>query len=55
MIKSKEFNDKNPKFKISDNVRISNIKMFLQKVTFQIGLKVLWLKKLKMLWRGHIC
>ena len=26
MIKSKEFNDKNPKFKISDNVRISKYK-----------------------------
>ena len=26
MIKSKEINDKNPKFKISDNVRISKYK-----------------------------
>ena len=32
-----------------------NVKMFLQKVTFQIGLKkCLWLKKLEILFRGHI-
>ena len=32
-----------------------NIKIFLQKVTFQIDLKkCLWLKKLKTLLRGHI-
>ena len=31
-----------------------NVKIFLQKVIFQIGLKkFLWLKKLKMLCRGH--
>ena len=34
---SKEINDKSLKFKISDNVRISNIKIFLQKVNLQIG------------------
>ena len=43
---SKEISDKNPKFKIGDNVRISKL--------LQIGLKMcLWLKKLKILCRGH--
>ena len=37
----KEINDKNPKFKIGDFVRISNIKVFLLKVTLQIGQKIL--------------
>ena len=38
---SKEINDEDPKFKISDIVRTSNqnIKPFLQKTMFQIGLK----------------
>ena len=36
---SKELNDKDPKFKIGDIVRISNIKTFLWKAMFQIGLK----------------
>ena len=31
-----------------------NTKKFLQKVTFQIGLKFLRLKKLKILFRGHV-
>ena len=32
-----------------------NIKIFLQKVTLQIGLKkFLWLKMSKILWRGHM-
>ena len=32
-----------------------NIKTFLQKVTLHIGLKkFLWLKKLKILYRGHV-
>ena len=45
---SKEINDKDHKFKISDIVRISNIKIFLQKVKLQIVLKrFLWLKKVK--------
>ena len=35
---SKEVNNKDPKFKIGDIVRIPNIKIFLQKVTFQVGL-----------------
>ena len=33
--------------KIGDNIRISNIGIFLQKVTYQIGHKFLWLKKIK--------
>ena len=36
---SKEINDKDPKFKIGDIVKISKYKNILQKVTFQIGLK----------------
>ena len=45
---SKEINDKDHKFKISDIVRISNIKIFLQKAKLQIVLKrCLWLKKVK--------
>ena len=37
---SKEMNDKYPKFKIGDIVRISKYKKeFLQKAMFQIGLK----------------
>ena len=37
---SKEINNKDPKFKIGDIVRYQNIKTFLQKAMFQIGLKV---------------
>ena len=36
---SKEINDTDPKFKVGDIVRISNIKTFLQKAMFQISLK----------------
>ena len=36
---SKEVNNQNPTFKIRDTVRISKYKIFLQKVTLQIGLK----------------
>ena len=40
---------------VDDHVRISKYKKFLQKVTFHIGLKkILWLKKLKILCRGHV-
>ena len=47
---SKEINDKNPKL-----LEYQNIKTFLQKAMFQIGLKkILWLKKLKTLWCEHI-
>ena len=30
---------KNPKFKVGEHLRTSNIKIFLQKVTFEINLK----------------
>ena len=52
---SKEMNDKNPKFKTGDTVRISKYKNVFYKFTLQIGLKrFLWLKKLKTLFRGHL-
>ena len=51
----REINDKNPKFKVGDHVRISNIKIFLLKGICQIGLKkFLLLVKLKMLYHGHM-
>ena len=41
---NKNNDKKSPKFKVGDNVRISQIKTFLQKAMFQIGLnKFLWL------------
>ena len=52
---SKEINDKDPKFKIGDIVRISKYKNILQKAMFQIGLKkFLLLQKLKILFGGHM-
>ena len=43
-----ENNAKDTKCKVQDHVRISRYKAFLQKVTFQIGLKKFsWLKKVK--------
>ena len=36
---SKQINNKHPKFKIGDTVRISKYKIFFAKVTLQIGLK----------------
>ena len=54
---SKEINNKKPKFKIGDTVRMSKYKniAIMQKVTVQIGLKeFLWLKKLKMLYPGQV-
>ena len=52
---SKEINDKDPKFKVGDIVRISKYKTLLQKAMFQIGLqKLLFLKKLKTLCRGQV-
>ena len=42
----KENDKKCPKFKIGDHL---NINIFLQMTMFQIGLKFLWLKKLKTL------
>ena len=49
--------DKYPKFKVRDHVRRSKlfVKIFLQKAIFQIvQKKFLGLKKLKILFRGHI-
>ena len=51
----KQVNDKDPKFKVGDHLRISKYKTFLLKYILQIGLKkLLWLKKLKILFHGHI-
>ena len=49
----KEFNDKDPKFKVADHIRISKYKNILLKDILQIGLKFLWLKKLKIQFDGH--
>ena len=50
---NKEINNKDPKFKAGDHVRISNTKTFLLKGICLIGLKkYLLLKKLKTLLRG---
>ena len=38
----KENSKDNPKFDIVDHMRISNIKIFLQKIALQIGLKKFW-------------
>ena len=52
---SMENNERDPKLKADNHVRISNIKTFLQKLTLQIGLKkFLLLRKLKILFRGHM-
>ena len=52
---SKEINEKDPKFKIGDNVRISKYKYVFAKGYPPIGLKkFLWLKKLRILCRGHM-
>ena len=46
----KYIDDKDPKFKLVILLEYQNIKTFLQKAMFQIGLKkLLWLKKLKSL------
>ena len=45
-----ENNDKDPTFKVVENVRISNIKTFLHNVTLQIDLTFLWLKKVSVPW-----
>ena len=51
----KEVNDKDPKFKVCDYVRISKTKIFLLKVTCQFGLeKFLMLVKLKIQIHGHM-
>ena len=54
---SKEVNDKNKnkKWKLVILLEYQNIKMFLQKVTLQIGLKTfLWLKTLKIVCHGYM-
>ena len=55
---SKNVNDKDPKFKVGDHVRISkyqNTKILLLKGTLQTGLKkFLRLKKLKIQFHGHM-
>ena len=50
---SKEINNKDPKFKIDVLLEYQNIKIFLQKAMFQIGLRK-WLQKLKTLFREHM-
>ena len=51
----KENNQEGPKFKAGHHVRISNYKSIFAKSIFQIGLKrFLWLRKLKILFRGHM-
>ena len=52
---SQEINNKDPKFKICDIVWISKYKNIFAKGFTQIGLKkFLWLKKLKILYHGHM-
>ena len=51
----KEINDKDPKFKVGDNVRISKCKNILVKDIYRIGQKkFLLLVKLKILYHGHM-
>ena len=51
----KGVNDKDPKFKVGDHVRISKYKNVLLKDTHQIGLKkFLLLVKLKIQFHGHM-
>ena len=51
----KEINDKDPKFKMGDNVRISKCKNILLKDIYRIGQKIfLLLVKLKILYHGHV-
>ena len=51
----KDINDKYPKFKISDTVRVSKYKNIFAKGYLQTGLKrFLWLKKLKILRPEHM-
>ena len=51
-----ESNTKDPKLKVGDHVGISKYKnIFAKRYMLQIGLKkCLWLKKLKMLFHGHM-
>ena len=51
----KDVNDKDPKFKVGDHVRISKYKKFLLKDARQISLKkLLLLVKLKIQFHGHM-
>ena len=51
----KGVNDKDPKFKVGDHVRISKYKKFLLKDAHQISLKkLLLLVKLKIQFHGHM-
>ena len=52
---NKENNKENPKFKVSDNVRISKYKNIFANFMLQIGLKkfLFWLKELKILFRRY--
>ena len=51
----KEVNDKNPKFKVGDHEEFLNTKIFSLKDTHQTGVtKFLYLKKLKILFHGHV-
>ena len=51
----KEHNKEGLKFKVSIMLEYQNIKVFLQKLMFQIGLKqFLWLKTVKTLCREHM-
>ena len=51
----KEVSDKDPKFKVGDHVRISKYKNIFPKGYTPIGLKkFFWLKKLKILFHGHM-
>ena len=50
-----EHNDEDPKSKVGDHVKVSNIKIFLQEAMSQFGAnKCLWFKKSKILSRGHM-
>ena len=52
---NKEVNDKDPKFKVGDHVRISKYKNIFVKDICQIGQKkYLSLRKLKILYHGHM-
>ena len=49
---NEDFNEKDPKFKTGDHVRISKYKIFLPRDTLQTGQKFLLLIKLKMQFLG---
>ena len=54
-VKTNKYIDKDPEVKVVILLEYQNIKIFLEKVYTPIcQWKFLWLKKLKMLFRGHI-